>query len=147
MKTFVLLTLLSFGISLSVKAQDTAFQQDILHLIEISGSKQVSAQVFDQMVLSFNQSFPDIPEVFWQEMKKEINTNDFIRMLLPIYEKYYTHADIKALIAFYQSPIGKKTVAVLPQITKESMQVGQLWGMEIAEKTMKRLQEEGIIDD
>jgi uncharacterized protein len=31
---------------------------------------------------------------------------------IPLYNKYFTHDDIKQLIKFYESPIGKRSVEV-----------------------------------
>jgi len=39
-----------------------------------------------------------------------------------IFAKYYTEAELKDLITFYQSPTGKKVIAIMPQVMRESMQ-------------------------
>lgn len=40
-----------------------------------------------------------------------------------IYDKYYTDKEIKELIAFYKSPVGKKTIDLTPEIMQESMKL------------------------
>jgi hypothetical protein len=64
-------------------------------------------------------------------------------MAVPSYEKYFTHADIKELIRFYESPIGKKLISVQPKIMQECMVAGQEWGRKLGEKVAKKLQEQG----
>ena len=63
-------------------------------------------------------------------------------------DKYFTHDDIKGLLSFYQTELGKKTIKVLPQIVQHSWKAGQLWGQSLApliqERLKKRFKEEGI---
>ena len=76
------------------------------------------------------------------------NTDGIIQELIKIYSKYYTHQDIKDLLKFYQSDLGKKLISTTPSIVQESMAAGQNWGQNIVpiiqERVGKRLEEEGI---
>ncbi|UBQ51286.1 DUF2059 domain-containing protein [Aeromonas hydrophila] len=53
-----------------------------------------------------------------------------------IYRKHFTEAELKQLIAFYQSPVGKKSLDTMPAIFQESALVGQ----SLAERNMPALQ-------
>lgn len=70
--------------------------------------------------------------------------------VIPIYEKYFTHEEILEIIAFHESPIGKKSIEVMPQLMAESMQVAQRWGMtampEILETVSEQMREEGLTE-
>ena len=72
----------------------------------------------------------------------------FVDLVIPVYDKYYSDADIKALIKFYQLDIGKKTIKVMPSLIGESMKIGQAWGQKlgpvIEERVMKRFKEKGF---
>ena len=65
-------------------------------------------------------------------------TDEMIELVVPIYDKYLTHDEIKIIITFYETPVGKKMIAVLPQIMQESMAAGQQWGKEIGERVVER---------
>ena len=69
--------------------------------------------------------------------------------VVPIYNKYLTHPEIKELLAFYQTPLGEKIRSVLPQITHESMLAGQQWAQKLIPEIDKRVEEslkrEGIL--
>jgi hypothetical protein len=54
-----------------------------------------------------------------------------------------SEADLKEIIKFYESSVGKKLAQKTPVITQESMQAGQQWGQVIAGKVMKKMQEKG----
>jgi hypothetical protein len=68
--------------------------------------------------------------------------------MAPVYAKHFTHDDIRALLAFYASDIGKKTLVVMPMALQESAQVGQVWANEMAPEIKaeleKRLKAEGL---
>lgn len=74
---------------------------------------------------------------------KEVDEQALINLIIPIYKKYYTQEDLKAIIAFYETPVGKKSINVLPNITKDSMTAGQAWGLEIGTKVVNKLKEQG----
>lgn len=57
--------------------------------------------------------------------------------------KHLTHSDVKELIQFYESPLGKKLTAATGKITSESMQMAQTWGMGLGNKINGYLQEKG----
>ncbi len=62
-----------------------------------------------------------------QELSREImlarfHEVDLVELLVPIYDKHYSLDDINALIAFYQTPTGRKTLEVQPLISTEVRQ-------------------------
>jgi hypothetical protein len=63
-------------------------------------------------------------------------------MVLPIWAKYYTREDVKQLIVFYESPLGRKLVSVQPQIMAESMAAGATWGEALGAKIDAKLRAE-----
>jgi len=50
-------------------------------------------------------------------MSEELRKVDLGRIAPELYDKYFTNEEIKGLIAFYESPIGKKTIQVLPALS------------------------------
>lgn len=59
------------------------------------------------------------------------HASELDRMTLPLYDKYYTHEDIKELIKFFSSPIGKKYSSVLKPMMQDMMPIAQEWGKKI----------------
>lgn len=140
MKKIFILLLLSVSI---FAASDKDKTDDIRKLLVLTGSGDVGIQVLDQMMGSFKQMLPDIPEKFWTDVKKSVSADELINLVVPIYDKHFTHEDIKALIDFYNTPVGKKFTKALPQVTQESMTVGQEWGRQLGERIGNKLKEEG----
>ena len=57
-----------------------------------------------------------------------IDTSELLTLSAASWDKHYSHDEIKQLVAFYESPIGKKMVATQPLIVQESQVAGQQWG-------------------
>jgi uncharacterized protein len=126
----------------SAGADETAKQKDIRHLLQVTGSGELGAQVMTQMLGNMKKSFPNVPEKFWSDFMKEVHTDELVEMIVPVYDRNLTHDDVKQLIKFYESPTGKKFVSVLPKITQESMVVGEKWGRDLAQKVIAKMQEQ-----
>ena len=122
---------------------DPAFEADIRKMLELSGAARSGEQVLEMMVTQFQGMGLPIPAEFWQEFRADVRPGDLADLTVPIYARHLSHADIKELISFYESPIGRKLVSTQPVILQESMVAGQAWGQAIAEKLVKRMQERG----
>jgi len=132
----------------------------IIQLMEITGAadmgKQMAELMSQQMAQGLRQARPDIPprafeistEVAMSIVTEELDSGRFQNMIVPLYDKYFTMDEIQELLAFYRTEIGAKTIAVMPQLTQESIQVGQVWGSSIGPKIVQqvnmRLAAEGI---
>jgi hypothetical protein len=115
-------------------------EQDIRRPLELTGSTKLAEQVMDQMMAAFQQNAPGIEKEFWDSFRAEIDTEGLVRMTIPIYDKHFTHEEIRQLIAFYQTPLGAKLIEKLPAIAQESMAAGMEWGQELGQKVAAKLQ-------
>ena len=146
---FVVLSLvlgLVFG-SVYGQEETTAKQADIKKLLGITGASNTGLRVFSQVIGMFQRAHSDVPEAVWMEMISEAETkvDAFVmEMLVPIYDKHLTHEDIKSLIAFYETPVGRKLLAVMPQMHHESRTAGEIWGREFARAVQEKLDEKGF---
>ena len=96
-----------------------------------------------QIIGPLRDGFPDVPAEFWDNFAKEIHSDELIAFIVPIYDKYYTREEIHELMAFYQSPVGQKTVKVLPRLSAEAISAGQEWGRTVADRAMQKLKQQG----
>ncbi len=129
-----------------------------MKLLEITGSLDMARQAADftsqQMIDSIKKENPSVdPKVFTiisEETHKVIseNMNAFIERIIPIYDKYYTDEDIKGVVDFYSTPLGKKMLSVMPVTLQESMAAGQKWGESLVpllvERITARAKREGV---
>lgn len=127
----------------AVQPASTEKVRDIRRLLDLTGAGNLGAQVMDQMLGSFKQSNPTVPAKFWDDLRREMNVGQLTELVVPIYDRHLSHDDVKQLIAFYESPAGRKLIAVQPQIVAESMKAGQEWGRAAAERILQRMKEKG----
>jgi hypothetical protein len=145
MKTFARLALaLTVILALAgpaAAAVDPKKTADIKKLLVLTGSGNLGKQVATALIGQFKTQFPNAPAGFWESFADEIKADELIALLVPVYERNISHEDIKAIIKFYESPAGKRFAAKQPQITQESMAVGQKWGQELGARVMQKLNE------
>ena len=131
-------------------------RRDIGRLLQLNGSAAASVQVFEQLLPNmreiFGTMFESMPartretaiRIMEEESRRGFTAERMTQELIPIYERYLTAEDVKALIAFYESPAGRKLVAVQPLLIREGSTLGEKIGSEVVERILKRYQEEGI---
>lgn len=133
------------GTSQITKNSQVAKNNDIKELLAISGTKYILNQTVEQMLGSMKSQYPQVPQEFWDTFRAELSGDEMIDKIVPIYNKYLSAEDIKGLINFYKSPVGKRTLNVLPQITRESIEVGQQYGRESATRALQKLEAQGYM--
>lgn len=146
MKRIILLFLFAFTVHCSFGQTDPEYQRSLKQLLEVSGTEASFTTVISQMMTMVKQGNPNIPATLWQDFEEEIlkvSLDDLSEMLVPVYKKHLSKEDLNSLIAFYQTPAGKRYAEKTPLIMQESMQVGQQWGLQIAQRIQEKLVEKG----
>jgi len=147
MKKIAGMILLSlFTTTFSFSQSSPAYSTKIKTMFEVSGTAVSYKAAIKQMFTMFKQQKTNVPDSVWVEFEGEfMNTSldDLVSMLEPVYAKHLTLDDLNQMIAFYQTPIGKKFAEKTPMITTESMQVGQQWGMKIGREFQEKLKAKG----
>ena len=115
--------------SFIVRAQADSFDADIVKMQKLNGASEA---MFSQIVMQFKSIKPGVTDEQWAAVKKEVFDVEVIELnkqLIPVYKKHFTQDEVKAIIAFYETPAGKKLAEKTSLITVESMQSAQVWGM------------------
>ena len=142
-------------------APDPALRADIEKLMVVTGAANLGVQMASQFAEAFFKSFkdaqPDVPpraidivqEVIIKELSAAFSGPEMKDNLIALYAKYFTHAEVKGLIAFYESDLGRKTIANMPSLMREGGEIGQQWAQGVMPKIMQtlqaRLKAEGLI--
>jgi hypothetical protein len=90
----------------------------ILQFIDVFGTRQALINNFELMLQQIEKEKPDEA----QKIRQRVKVDEIIEHLLPIYDRNFTSDDLKAFIAFYGSPEGKKLTGTIPELMKESVQ-------------------------
>lgn len=129
---------------------------EIRKFIEITDmvdmTDEVVTLVVNQIVTTLQSSNQEVPEFYFtiirEEVPKVINENveSYIEAVIPIIKNNFTKDEIKGLVEFYQSPLGKKLLEKQPVFTAEIVQEAMAWSKDLEpiliERVSKRIEEE-----
>jgi len=118
---------------------------DIRRLLELTGTRDMVNEMKSSMMEQFRRNAAGMPDAMLNEMMAELKAEDLLESMIPVYSKHFTGPDIKQLIAFYQSPFGKKVLREMPQIITESNDVGTRWGEGVVQRVATRWRDQGKI--
>jgi hypothetical protein len=102
--------------------------------------KPMHEMIHEQYVKDQDKLPPDFEEhmnKWMDDMMKNMPFDEMTQAMIPVYQKYFTKADVEALVAFYSSPTGQKVLKQLPAIVAESMQTS----MPIIQKYMETVRQ------
>ncbi|MEQ1571334.1 MAG: DUF2059 domain-containing protein [Myxococcota bacterium] len=118
----------------------SAHETKVRRLLELTGAGALGQQTMDGMLAQF-ASMPGLPPGFTEEFRAVAKPETLVDLVVPIYQRHLTEADVDAAITFYESPAGKRWTAAMPGIMAESMTAGQQWGTSVATEVMTRIQQ------
>lgn len=150
MKKQLLLTVLVLTAALFIRlphaaaqSQDSAYKQALQEMLSASGALESVKVMIPQVIAMTKPTQPGIPDSFWADLEKELQTEFVDRMVelyVPIYQKHLTLDDLREINRFYQSPVGRKLAQATPAMTVEGAQMGQKLGMEMAQEIVEKVQ-------
>jgi uncharacterized protein len=134
------------------RAQDlnAAFRADLEQLLDVTGAvangAKVGALVGSQLVDAMRARQPQMPPRAGEIVKELLNEsigsvfNDpaWRDELVQIYGRHFTPDDVRGLVAFYSSELGRKATSLMPLLAAEATAASQ---KRIAE-TLPRFQQE-----
>lgn len=115
-----------------------ASQASVEKLMQLTGASNLGQQMLAQMLPAMKQMIPDAPAEFWQSVEQEVNIDEMVALVVPVYQKHLTEEDIQSALAFFSTPAGQKLISVQPAIMQESMMVGQQWGQQLFMRAKQR---------
>ena len=120
-------------------------------LIKITGATSLFnpliAGVVEQAKLLFLQQNPDLAKDLNEvaaQIRKEYapRFSELTNHVARLYATRFSEAELKQLLAFYQSPVGKKLLAQQPVIVDASMKYAQDWANKLSDKVIAQMREE-----
>jgi len=146
------LTLLCFTAGLHAAPLQDDKKADIERLMQMTGATRIGMQIASAMVAQMTQavkkSRPDISPQAMTVMQKTVmevmqekvaDRQGLLGQIVELYHKHFSHDDIKGLIAFYESDLGRKTVKEMPKLAGESIRIGRQWGARLGPEIEQRV--------
>jgi uncharacterized protein len=132
-----------------VAAMDAEKRANIEALLKGNGMLANMPQIIDllvpQIIGDFKKINSEIPDKIWDEFTK-VGIAELKRSLpeleepvIAMYDANFSADEVKQLVVFYQSPVGRKIVLQLPQLTQQMMAMGQSWGERAGARAVERI--------
>jgi len=125
---------------------DPAKEADIHKLLELVGTKAIVSQTMDSMSKSIKplltNSLPPgdyrekLVDLFFAKFTAKADVDHLLDLAVPVYDRTFSHQEIRGLIEFYQTPLGQKAIAALPKVTAELQEQGRKWGEQLGKDCM-----------
>ena len=141
------------ALSMPVRAQapDAERLSAARDLMEIAGVAKQFDEIMPYLTRQLAESFVavapgkagEIREVFAQLAVKFVKRKgELIEQIAAVYAEKLALEDLTNIIGFYKSPAGAKFIAVQPDITRQSMMLGQRWGAQLGREIELEAREE-----
>jgi len=127
---------------------------DTKKMLEASGGvmvgKQLASNMTQQIISILRKTRPDINARALAVVERELNSflaekidapGGMVDRLVPLYANTFSHDEIKQILAFYQSPVGRKTLREFPQLYREGRKLGEAYAKEFGPELRLRLNE------
>ncbi|VXB25161.1 DUF2059 domain-containing protein [Massilia sp. 9I] len=98
-------------------------RQQIGAMIEADAS--LNAAQKKEAIQKFEAKLPGMAQAVGKVFSDPALIDEMIAEMVPLYANNYTVDEIKTLTAFYQSPVGRKMMTLMPKLAGESMAIGQ----------------------
>jgi len=124
--------------SFMVRAEP-ASEASVRKLLDVTGAGAMGVQVMQQMLPELKKMLPQAPEPFWEKFVTDARPEDLVSLIVPIYQRHYSEEDVQAAIAYFSSASGQRLVEKQSLVMQESFEVGQQWGVQLAERAIAEI--------
>lgn len=133
-------------------AVDPKKEAAIRKMFEVMGTSKLMQQVMASMMANMRpmlvSSLPPgeyrekLADLFFQKFQTKVNVQQLMDLTVPVYAKYFSVEEIEGLIKFYQTPLGQKSLSVLPQTMSEVQAEASKWGEKAGRDSMVEVLDE-----
>jgi hypothetical protein len=120
-------------------------------LIDVTGAttlfNPLIAGVVEQAKILYLQQNPALAKDL-NEIAKKLRTDFAPRFseltdeVAELYAEHFTEQELKDILAFYRSPVGKKMLAEQPKVVESSMKFAQTWANKLTEEAIAKMRVE-----
>ncbi len=133
--------LAAVGAAATNKGPDVA-EQLVRTTIPVSQYTTLMATMKTQIVMGLraqgvDTSDPATVDKINRLVSEAYSYDDLVKATVKVVNQYYTKAEMQKLMKFYRSPVGKKSIEVMPKITTEST----TWSVKQFQAAMPKIME------
>lgn len=126
---------------------DLEKKNDIIRLLIISGTADFAFAVIDDVIQNYKPYFTQVAPEYWENFKSSTNVKPFLDSIIGIYYTRFDHDEIKDLLKFFDSPIGRKWAQELTNMNEEVMTQANIFGQQVFNSLNQKLIDDGYINN
>ena len=97
---------------------------------ELVTKLMIVTDTYGSLDFSINSMVASMPEEIRPSLRKAIKTDELMRRIIPVYERYLSKDTVQALLDFYQTPAGSAWLKAQDPIMKDTMLVSKAYTSE-----------------
>lgn len=140
---------LSGGLAATPVPQPTGSPEklaDIRRLLDLNGSRTTALKATELMLAAVRaRARPETPPEIWDAFEQELKAEHLKEWPVPLYDRYFTHDQIREFIRFYETPAGRTLGATQPALAQDSMAQAARRGPALMKRMLERLRTGGYL--
>ncbi len=149
--TLVLVSHISVSLPVAAQNVDPEMRALIEEVLEVTGSDQLADQVAEDAITAiFNGMQSRNPN--FSERAQEIMQEEFLVLfkgqqeemnaqIVGFYARHFTLDEMKQMLDFYKSPLGIKTIEVMPLMIQEMVASSEVMGARLVSDVLPRIEQ------
>lgn len=121
----------------STKNEHSSYEETLTEMLQISGANANFKIILEQMLPMLQQQNKKLSKEAMERVKAKFiasSISELTTLSIPSYQKHLDLYDLKQVIEFYRTPVGKKYAEKTPLIAQESLQISQQWAASLPYK-------------
>jgi uncharacterized protein len=107
-------------------------------LMALTGVVDHAPASMEALTADLRAKNPDVPAALWDNYAARINDHSaLVRLYAPIYRRHVSEADARALVKFFESPLGLRYSAALSQIGNDTDAAAKTWAVSVANDLLR----------
>jgi len=113
----------------------------IRRFLELTRASDLALLAMESAIPGQRSANPQLPREFWDQLslRARQQASHLVDLLVPVYDAQFTVGQLKQLVAFYESPLGRHLIEVQPVIATQSVEAGRQWGAQIGAEVARDL--------
>jgi hypothetical protein len=136
---------------LTATPESRALAAQLTEMIGVNHTSQqligvMRAQIIQMVIRNSGKSPEDSSKIVDEVMMPDFTSQEkeLTNAIVEVWASNFTVEELKGLIDFYSTPLGKRLIAALPSVTQQGMQAGQAWGRQIYQASIQKHKDELI---
>jgi hypothetical protein len=114
----------------------------VYEILKLTGTDTLKREMLDGLLPHVKQAMPYMPADVVDDLRRSLGTADFEGAMVRSFQQHLSAEDAAEIIAFYQTPAGKRMIAVMPNILDEGREAGSELGQQVTIEVVERHRDE-----